>query len=67
MQRKKKHELNSLHGSAAYLRLNCLHVHDACFLMTRLNNNNEDPQMAKWFSHATKFVCVCGGGGGGAC
>ena len=51
MQR--KNALNSLHGSAADLRLYCSYVQDACFLMTRLNNNNEDPQIEKWFSHAT--------------
>ena len=32
-----------------------MYMQDACFLMTSLNNNNEDPQIEKWFSHATYF------------
>ena len=53
MQRKTT--LNSLQGSAADQHLYCSHFQDACFLMTRLNNNNEDPQIEKWFNHATNF------------
>ena len=51
----KKHTLTSLNGSAEDVRLYCSHVQDACFLMTRLTNNNADAQIEKWFSHATNF------------